>query len=133
MNWAADAAAKRALDCNLSFCIYHDAYDKLKRVAPRYIRVFSDGSHKSGLAGAGWVAYAAWEHNTSNVTELPSSMASFCSTFRGIKDDIVVPRWEPLLTAGTYLGRSTVVNAELSAIEAAFTLLQQVVQGSLRP
>lgn len=71
MNGAADTAAKQALDQKKSFCTYHAACERLRQMPPKYFRVFSDGSHTSGLAGAGWAAYAAWEHDVCDVASLP--------------------------------------------------------------
>jgi hypothetical protein len=47
--------------------------------------------------------------------------ANLCGSFEGLaaNQKLVLPTWEALLTAGRYLGLSTIVNAEFYAIELA--------------
>ena len=127
MNGAADAAAKQAVSGQAPFCTRHAAWEKLSRARPRYLQIFSDGSRRSGIAGAGWVAYGAWEHDVCHVPSIPTEFGNVCGTLGGGCQELVMPKWEPLVTAGVYLANSTVVNAELSGIEAAVSFVQSLV------
>ena len=46
-------------------------------------------------------------------------MADFCGSLQQVATihTLGMPQWQQLLTAGRYLGASTIVNAELAAIE----------------
>ncbi len=45
-----------------------------------------------------------------------------------VADNLVVPVWEPLIKVGAFLGDSTIVNAELTALEQALVFVQQIVR-----
>ena len=62
LNEAADAAAKQALQKRASFWTRHIACETMKDDPPKYLWVFTDGSHSAGIAGAGFVVYGAWRN-----------------------------------------------------------------------
>ena len=114
-NVLADSAAKNALDRKADFHTEFPAMVKATTSSPRYLRVYTDGSHRDGIAGAGWVILGAWD-----VSDFE------CSEDFKYDQSLVMPVWEPLLTAGRFLGSSTIVNAELAAIELAMQAVQKI-------
>ena len=86
---------------------------------PRYLRIYTDGSHSNGLAAAGWVIFGAWDVEHFQEDDYRNSVADFCGSLQQLtaKYKLVMPQWQQLLSAGSYLGPSTIVNAEFAAIE----------------
>ena len=95
--------------------------EKVATSPPRYLRVFTDGSHCEGIAASGRVILGAWDFSEFPCDDGWKYTANLCGSFEGMAahQNLVLPTWEPLLTAGQYLGSSTIVNAELAAIEMA--------------
>ena len=60
-NDLADEASKRSLDQKTDFLEHSPAMDKAAVIPPRYLRVFTDGSHRDGLAAASWIIFGAWD------------------------------------------------------------------------
>jgi hypothetical protein len=96
---------------------------------PRYLRVFTDASHCDGIAAAGWVIFASWDVDFFLGGEDSNRNADVCGTLRDVvkTNNIVRPIWHKILTAGTFLGSSTIVNAVLSAIESAIAAVTNIL------
>jgi ribonuclease HI len=131
LNVFADEAAKKALDERADFCIHHAAFARMNASIPKYVRIFTDGSHKNGLAAAGYVVFVAWDAQVPSATDIPEHWTRFCGTLDGpsVLSNLVTPCWELALTMGRYLGQSTIVNAELRGLEDASSFIESLVNG----
>jgi hypothetical protein len=130
-NVLADEAAKRSLEQKADFLQHFPAMAKAVACPPRYLRIYTDGSHCDGLAAAGWVILGAWDVDHFQGGDDCNSMAEFCGSLPQVTAnyDLVMPQWQQMLSAGRYLGSATIVNAEFAAIEAgidAVRLLQNL-------
>ena len=125
-NPLADEAAKLALAQRKDFYIQEPAYEKLRIAPPTYMRIFTDGSHKDGLAASGCVVFCAWDSDALTPDDIPSQWTDTCGTLTGMAQpcNLALPRWEIVLRSGCFLGTSTIVNAELHGVETATKLLQ---------
>ena len=83
-NDLADEAAKRSLDQKTDFLEHSPAMDKAAVIPPRYLRAFTDGSHRDGLAAAGWIVFGAWD------------VLDFNGSFDGgdATHSLCTPRWQ---------------------------------------
>ena len=96
---------------------------------PRYLRIYTDGSHSNGLAAAGWVIFGAWDADHFQGGDDCNAMTEFCVSLEYVttKYNLVVPQWQQLLSAGSYLGASTILNAEFAAIEAGINVVKFLI------
>ena len=119
-NDLADEAAKRSLEQRADFLQHSPAMAKAVACPPRYLRIYTDGSHSNGLAAAGWVISGAWDADHFQGGDDCNSMSEFCGSLEQVTPQykLVIPQWQQLLSAGSYLGASTIVNSEFAAIEA---------------
>eukprot|EP00973_Karenia_brevis_P036661 5051885-Karenia_brevis.AAC.1 len=58
-NSLADEAAKRSLAQERDFCKRSVAMDWVQDSPPKYIRIYTDGSHRDGIAALGFVVFGA--------------------------------------------------------------------------
>jgi hypothetical protein len=126
MNSLADAAAKEAFTQQTSYWKELSSMNRFRQSLPKYLRIYTDGSHRDGLASSGMVVFGAWEASTVDPASLEPYMSSLCGTFAGMADAsrMAMPVWEPILEAGKYLGQATIVTAELDGVEEAVAFLR---------
>jgi hypothetical protein len=133
-NTLADAAAKTAFEKRANFWEEFLAMEKLRDGHPKYVRIFTDGSHKDGLAAMGYVVLAAWNDLDMKSSEVAEHWPSFCGDFEGMaaKEKLAMPAWELLWSAGSFLGKSTIVSAELAGIEEAVRMISAIAGTSIK-
>ena len=71
----------------------------------------------------------AWEQRTTWDDDRKGT-ANTCGSLEGMATEypLVLPVWELLFVAGRYLGASTIVNAELAAVEFATAEIEPLLR-----
>jgi hypothetical protein len=83
-NDLADEAAKRSLEQRADFLQHSPAMAKAVARPPRYLRIYTDGSHSNGLAAAGWVISGAWDADHFQGGDDCNAMPEFCGSLEDI-------------------------------------------------
>ena len=122
LNDLADGVAKEAWSRRTSYWKEFPAISRLYHSTPKYLRIFTDGSHRDGLASSGMVVFGAWEES---LLERADYMANFCGTREDVQN-LTMPTWELILEAGLFLGKTTIVDAELKGVQNATAFIRFV-------
>ena len=97
--------------------------------SPKYVRIFIDGSHKSGIAAASCVVFAAWDATKVDMGKPAAFWADFCGDIfeANAECTLVLPCWQLVMSKGRFLGPNTVTHVELVGIEEACTIFEDML------